>query len=52
MGLTSDWKHEGYDAHYPNGYELVWVEDPKNHEGLEQAYQLNQELTAKEVPNV
>lgn len=25
MGITSDWKHDIYDAAYPNGYELVWL---------------------------
>lgn len=23
MGITSDWKHEHYKKHYPDGYELV-----------------------------
>jgi len=27
MGLVGEWKHEGYDEHYPDGWELVWVED-------------------------
>jgi len=25
MGVISDWKHENYRAHYPDGYELVWI---------------------------
>lgn len=25
LGLTSDWKHTDYQAHYPDGYELVWL---------------------------
>ena len=29
MGLTSKWKHDTYKEHYPDGYELVWVEDWK-----------------------
>ena len=44
MGLTSDWKHDGYKEHYPDGYELEWVDDPKKHEGLMAAYKKNQEL--------
>jgi hypothetical protein len=27
MGLTSDWKHEEYEKHYPNRYELEWVDE-------------------------
>lgn len=26
MGITSDWKHDIYDAAYPDGYELVWLD--------------------------
>ena len=26
MGITSNWKHEVYDKHYPNGYELILCE--------------------------
>lgn len=48
MGLTSDWKHDEYKKHYPDGYELVHVKDPRNHEGLKAAYALNQKL-AKEA---
>lgn len=25
MGITSDWKHDIYDAMYPDGYELAWL---------------------------
>lgn len=39
IGVTSDWKHEIYRAHYPEGFEVVWVEDPKTHEGLKAAYE-------------
>jgi hypothetical protein len=44
MGLTSDWKHDGYKAHCPEGYELEWVDDYKTHPGLQAAYKLNQEM--------
>ena len=27
MGLTSDWKHDYYREHAPNGFELEWVDD-------------------------
>lgn len=31
LGVTSDWKHESYRAHYPDGFSVVWVEydDPE-----------------------
>lgn len=50
LGLTSDWKHEQYRGHYPDGYELEWVDDasPGNHEGVDAAMEKNQQL-AKEA---
>ena len=44
IGITSDWKHEIYKEHYPDGYELEWVNDIKNHSGLQEAYKKNQAL--------
>ncbi len=29
MGFNSEQKHERYDEHYPDGWELIWVEDFK-----------------------
>lgn len=43
IGLTSDWKHDLYRAHYPDGYEVEWVENPLDHSGVMSAYRLNQE---------
>jgi hypothetical protein len=48
IGLTSDWKHEQYKAHYPDGYEVEWVDRPFDHEGLMAAYAKNQEIAARE----
>lgn len=42
MGLTSDWKHDLYAAHCPDGFELVHVEDPRQHPELLAAYKINQ----------
>jgi hypothetical protein len=41
MGLTSDRKHEKYKDHYPDGYELVEVDDPTpgTHKGLDSAFE-------------
>jgi hypothetical protein len=41
MGLTSDWKHNIYAAHYPSGYRLEWVEDAATHGGWQAALVLN-----------
>jgi len=43
LGVTSDSKHDNYNEAYPNGWELIWVDDPKNHSGLQAAYKLNQQ---------
>lgn len=43
LGITSNWKHEHYNEHYGAGnWELEWVEDPKEHAGLTEAFRLNQ----------
>jgi hypothetical protein len=40
MGLTGTRKHDLYKKHAGDaGYELVWVDDPKSHEGVQAAYQ-------------
>jgi hypothetical protein len=43
MGLTSNWKHEAYQAHYPDGFELEWVADFENNEAFKAAFALNQQ---------
>jgi hypothetical protein len=44
MGLTSDWKHKTYKEHYPDGFELVWIDDAERggNPEFEEAYQKNQ----------
>ena len=44
MGLTSDWKHEAYKKHYPDGFELEWVNNPETHFELSQAIALNKKI--------
>lgn len=42
LGIDSTWKHESYNAHYGEGnWELEWISDPRNHEGLQAACKLN-----------
>jgi hypothetical protein len=46
MGIhPNGWKRELYAAHYPEGFEVLWVEDPRNDTGLQAAYKKNQEKT-------
>lgn len=52
IGLTSNWHHEAYEEHYPDGFELEWVDDPENHELFNAAYELNkQKAQATAQPN-
>ncbi len=41
IGLTSDWQHDAYREHYPDGFELEWVDDAATHEGWQAALVLN-----------
>ena len=43
MGFTSDWKHDRYNEHYPNGWQLELVERPKEHSGFQSAQALKQQ---------
>ena len=53
LGITSDWKHELYDAHFGAGnWKLEWVADPASHAGLNAAIALaeaNHEAAAVEA---
>lgn len=51
IGINSDWKHDKYEEHCQDGYELVWVDDPANSDELAAAYKKNQELAAIEEAN-
>jgi hypothetical protein len=48
IGLTSDWHHDDYRKHYPDGYEVEWIDskDLDTHEGFQKALKLNQEKAA------
>jgi len=41
MGLTSDWKHDHYQKSYPEGYELIWVDDADTDPRWQAALKLN-----------
>jgi len=41
MGLRGDRKHEIYKEHYPDGYELVWIDDPSTDPRWQDALALN-----------
>jgi hypothetical protein len=48
MGLTSNWKHEIYQKHYPEGFELEWIDEDQldKHEGWQKAFALNKAQAA------
>jgi hypothetical protein len=54
IGLTSDWHHDAYREHYPDGYEVEWIEykDLDSHEGFQKALKLNQERAARTATGV
>lgn len=41
LGFTSSQKHELYNAHYPQGFELVWIDENQldGHDGFQAAWQ-------------
>ena len=47
MGLTSDWKHETYQKHCPDGFELEWIEDADHDPRWQAAMKLNKALYDK-----
>ena len=38
IGVTSDWKHDTYAKYYPDGFEVVWIEDAKTDPAIKAAY--------------
>jgi hypothetical protein len=44
IGMESDWKHDLYKAHYPGGYELVWLDKPDDNADCLEALKKNQEM--------
>ena len=49
LGLTSIWKHDRYKAHYPDGYELAWLDKPDDDPRCVKAMELNEQLFALEA---
>ena len=51
MGFSSNWKHDVYDKHYPEGWELEYVETTAiaNHERLQKAFKLHRAMQEGEV---
>ena len=46
IGVTSNWHHDEYAKHYPDGFEVVWVPTSEifTHPGLQAALAKNKEL--------
>lgn len=38
IGVTSDWKHDGYRERYPHGFVVIWVEDCKTDPRIKAAH--------------
>lgn len=51
MGITSNWHHDDYKEHYPEGYQLIWVDDPENDEELKTVWKLNEEVYQSKIKN-
>lgn len=51
IGVTSDWQHETYRKAYPDGYEVIWVDDPQAHPECKAAIdKANARVKTTEVP--
>jgi hypothetical protein len=48
MGIGSNWKHDIYQKYYPVGYELIWVDNPKDDLDLNAAYQKHLSFSEEE----
>lgn len=44
LGLTSDWQHERYQKHAPDGFELVWIDEPRTDPRWQDALAKNRAL--------
>lgn len=50
MGIDRDgWKRDLYATHYPNGFDVEWVDNPRDHAGLMAAYAKNQAKRSGEL---
>ncbi len=38
MGVTTERKHDHYREYYPDGFEVIWVENPNEHSDFNRAY--------------
>lgn len=49
MGLTSDWKHEHYAKCFPEGFELIWIDNADSDFRWQEAMKLNEDQRQQEV---
>jgi hypothetical protein len=49
LGFDSNWHHDEYATHYPNGYELEWVSDLEGHAAFNAAFGLHVEANPVEA---
>lgn len=43
MGLTSNWKHDHYAKCFPEGYEIVWIDNAEDDERWQKSMELNKQ---------
>lgn len=48
IGITSTRKHEHYQKEYPQGFELIWIDDIENDDRWKEAYAKNQAIRDEE----
>jgi hypothetical protein len=46
IGINSDWQHDKYEEYYPNGYNLIWLDDPLSDETFLKALALAEEMSS------
>lgn len=49
IGIGSSFKHDIYKKKYPDGYLLVWLDDPDTEPGFLKAIELNAKLAESEA---
>lgn len=48
LGVTTEERHDHYRRYYPDGFEVVVVEDPAMHEGFQKAMALHRDMPVEE----
>jgi hypothetical protein len=49
LGVTSTRNHDIYSKHCPDGFQVIWVDNPHDHPGFHEALKRNEIIMAKET---